>query len=359
VTEAEEEPTSEQEEEIEKNRSIVSKAQERLTDLTSRANVFVQNQIVPAAHQAIATGQPVAITIGKKTFKLAVAMAREVITNPLVQAGIVYGFFQPNEKEYETWTHMLSRFMDAVSEYPSGVFRPTRFLAPRPLTEYERFIRLLKNMYDYGAYGASFSYKYTWVLTVAKLIYNDMEIEEGHNPNATKAVLKNGMKSLQNLYNIYDYIGNPISTIARTATRALVSHIAAPLLRPAQTQSDSDHDPAAASSNEPPASAPASSSAPASASAPVRRRLPKKSDPPDIHRSTPGRTKIKGKKNIQTHLNQRAGSGMPAMTPALVNYAAGVKQSKRGGGKTIQGLAPILEFNEAADDPYLMRQQAH
>jgi hypothetical protein len=47
------------------------------------------------------------------------------------------------------------------------------------------------------------------------------------------------------------------------------------------------------------------------------------------------------------------------MTPALVNYAPGVRQSKRGGGKTIQAMAPILEFNEAADDPYLMRQQAH
>jgi hypothetical protein len=43
----------------------------------------------------------------------------------------------------------------------------------------------------------------------------------------------------------------------------------------------------------------------------------------------------------------------------LVSYAPGVRQSKRGRGKTIQGLAPVLEFNEAADDPYLMRQQAH
>ena len=43
----------------------------------------------------------------------------------------------------------------------------------------------------------------------------------------------------------------------------------------------------------------------------------------------------------------------------LVSYAPGVKQSKRGGAKTIQGLAPVLEFNEAADDPYLMRQQVN
>ena len=42
-----------------------------------------------------------------------------------------------------------------------------------------------------------------------------------------------------------------------------------------------------------------------------------------------------------------------------VSYAPGVKQSKRGGARTIQGLAPVLEFNEAADDPYLMRRQVN
>ena len=43
----------------------------------------------------------------------------------------------------------------------------------------------------------------------------------------------------------------------------------------------------------------------------------------------------------------------------LVSYAPGVRQSRRGGAKTIQGLAPVLEFNETADDPYVMRQQVH
>ena len=43
----------------------------------------------------------------------------------------------------------------------------------------------------------------------------------------------------------------------------------------------------------------------------------------------------------------------------LVTYGPGVRQSKHGAGKTIQGLASVLEFNEAADDPYVMRQQVH
>ena len=218
----------------------MSEAQEKLTHLTSRANDFVQNQIVPAAHRAIETGQPVAIMIGKKSFTLAVAMAREVITNPFVQAGIVYGFFQPNHKEFETWTHMFTRFLDGISQYPLGL------QAPRPLTEYEKFIKLIKNMYEWGAYGGTYAYKYTWIIKVAKLIYNNMEIEEGDNPSSSRALLKTGMNSLQELWNVYDYVKNPISSISRTATRAIAGPIVEPLLR-----RSSDHDPTARSSNQP------------------------------------------------------------------------------------------------------------
>ena len=45
------------------------------------------------------------------------------------------------------------------------------------------------------------------------------------------------------------------------------------------------------------------------------------------------------------------------MTAPLVNYGSGVRRTRRGGARTIQGMAPILEFNEAADDPYVMRQK--
>jgi hypothetical protein len=33
------------------------------------------------------------------------------------------------------------------------------------------------------------------------------------------------------------------------------------------------------------------------------------------------------------------------------------KARAKGGAKTIKGLDPVLEFNETADDPYVMRQQ--
>ena len=50
----------------------------------------------------------------------------------------------------------------------------------------------------------------------------------------------------------------------------------------------------------------------------------------------------------------KQGSGVQ-MTAPLVNYGSGVRQTRRGGARTIQGMAPILEFSEAADDPYVMR----
>ena len=355
-----EEPTSEQEEAINKNRSIVSEAQERLTHLTSRANDFVQNQIVPAAHRAIETGQPVAILIGKKSVTLAVAMARELINNPFVQAGLVYGFFQPNHKEYETWTHMLHRFLDAVSQYPIGL------QAPRPLTEYEKFIQLIKNMYEWGAYGATYGFKYTWILKTAKMIGNHMLEEEGENPSSTKALLNKGMNSLQELWNVYDYVRNPISSIARTATRAIAGPIVEPLLRRTpQPPSDSDRDPTAASSrqllpitdprrrigiigkkSEQAAANKGITVTPAAPAAVPMRRLP-------VKRQDAAYTAKYGK----GHGFQGGGQQALKTQAPLVNYGAGVRQMRRGGGKTIQGLAPVLEFNETADDPYVMRQQ--
>ena len=43
------------------------------------------------------------------------------------------------------------------------------------------------------------------------------------------------------------------------------------------------------------------------------------------------------------------------MTAPLVSYGSGMRQTRREGARTIQGMEPILEINEAADDPYVMR----
>jgi hypothetical protein len=134
---------------------------------------------------------------------------------------------------------MLTRFLDGISQYPLGL------QAPRPLTEYEKFIQLIKNMYEWGANGATHGFRYTWMLKVGKMIGNHMLEEAGDNPSSTRALLKTGMKSLQDLWNVYDYVRNPIRHIARTATRRLVGPIVEPLLRrsPAQPPYDSDDEP--------------------------------------------------------------------------------------------------------------------
>jgi hypothetical protein len=77
--------------------TAVSQAQTTTQHFVSRANEIVQSVIIPAARQAAETAQPVAITIGGKTCKLAVHMAHELLTSPYVPLGIVNGCFQPTQ----------------------------------------------------------------------------------------------------------------------------------------------------------------------------------------------------------------------------------------------------------------------
>ena len=148
------------------------------------------------------------------------------------------------------------------------------------------------------------------------------------------------MNSLQELWNVYDYVRNPISSIARTATRAIVGPIVNPLIR---RSSDIDHDPTARSSNQPLAlpDHPASSSqSKVLTKIQVQRRR-------RLHRDDTQHASS-GEGNGQQALNKQA---------PLVNYGTGVQQIRRGGGNTIKAMAPSLEFKETADDPYVMRQQ--
>ena len=39
----------------------------------------------------------------------------------------------------------------------------------------------------------------------------------------------------------------------------------------------------------------------------------------------------------------------------FVSYDQGIRQSKKGGRMLVKGMAPIMEFNDVGDDPYVMR----
>ena len=239
-------------------------------------------------------------------------------------------------------------------------------------------------MYEWGAFGATYGFRHTWIIRLARLICNNIELEEGESPNSSRALLKSGMKSLQALWNVYDYVKAPISNLAETATRRVVGHYVGPLFRrsPAAPPSDSDNEPLVKprpKKKKPPSD---SDNEPLVKPRPMRKKKP----PPDSdHDPTaasshqpqpiparPRRPIRRGKQNEQGVLYTRGssdsdnrplakaprggmqGSGQQA---PLVNYAPGVRQMRKGGGKTIRPMAPILEFNEAADDPYVMRQQ--
>ena len=387
----------------------MSEAQTRTEQMMSKAKDIVNNTIIPAAHQAVETGKPVAIKIGRFSFNLAVHVARELLSSPMVQAGIVYGYFHPNQMEPETWSHMLHRFLDGVSMYPQGI-QP-----PRQLTQHEQFIRMIRNMYEWGAYGATKQFQYTWILKLSRIIFNSLEEEEGEQPNSLRALLRQGMDSLQDIWNVYNYVRTPISSMASTAARTIGGPVLEPLLRRAvQRTSKPKPSPPVPEQSSPnrgrsssPAAAPSRSNthrrirgktaAPkttyasvepaASSSVPaptVRRRIPNKAPNERSRELSPVRGFTRYEKGWQTRRANQAkakaqassssaaagpvgmydqgsdratikkGGGV-AMTAPLVNYGSGMRQSRRGGARTIQGMAPVLEFNEAADDPYVMR----
>jgi hypothetical protein len=347
--------------------NTVREAGSILTRVANSATSILQNQILPAAQQVVATGQPYIIQLGGRTFKLTIHMARELLSRPTLALGLIYGFTLDNKMMPEDWIEMAQRVV----------------LTGDPPPEYsyaEQMINLLLNMGEMGFQGALPHVALTWASKLGKIMGEHLANEQNVAPRALKAIAKLGMQSLVKLW---------------SARRAVTNyHDRRPPQRRGRHSSESDHDPTAASSNQGRAvhvapssdsdnkplvrswptkkkkqpAAPASDSdnkplvrgTPASDSdnKPLAQTNPRRNQA-DIHRNTPGRVRIRAKKDIYTHLTQRSGRGMPAMTPALVNYAPGVRQSKRGGGKTIQAMAPILEFNEAADDPYLMRQQAH
>ena len=52
---------------------------------------------------------------------------------------------------------------------------------------------------------------------------------------------------------------------------------------------------------------------------------------------------------------EASGVGRGRKAAPLVNYGSGLRQTRRGGATTIKAMAPIMEYNDIGDDPYVMR----
>jgi hypothetical protein len=277
----------------------------------------MQQQIMPAAQQVVDSGAPIVLRIGKSAFKLTLRMAEELLQSPIVQGYIIYGFMLDNKFKPEHWTETLYRQW-------SGEQAPV-------WSEYNQMWILIDNMTLWGLYGAKRHLYSVGVAKLGGLILKQIEAADNLAPGSIRKIARVGFQSLQGLYKVYQLVQSPMNAVLALTNTA--------------RDPDSDHDPTARSSNQQLAlpDRPASSSKSqrlADVQADRRRKL--------IEDATPSSSSGEGRG--QQALGKRA---------PLVNYGAGVRQMRKGGGKTIRAMAPILEFNETADDPYLMRQQVH
>ena len=223
-----------------------------------------------------------------------------------------------NKLKPEHWTDALYR--KVITGEPPPVW-----------SQYHQMWILIDNMSLWGLYGARRHMYSVGASQLSALILKQIEAADNLAPGSIRKIARVGFQSLQGLYKVYQMIQSPMNAVLALTNTA--------------RDPDSDHDPTARSSNQQLAlpDRPASSSKSqrlADVQADRRRKL--------IEDATPSSSSGEGRG--QQALGKRA---------PLVNYGAGVRQMRKGGGKTIRAMAPILEFNETADDPYLMRQQAH
>ena len=203
--------------------NTVREAGSILTRVANSATSILQNQILPAAQQVVATGQPYIIQLGGRTFKLTIHMARELLSRPTLALGLIYGFTLDNKMMPEDWIEMAQRVV----------------LTGDPPPEYsyaEQMINLLLNMGEMGFQGALPHVALTWASKLGKIMGEHLANEQNVAPRALKAIAKLGMQSLVKLW---------------SARRAVTNyHDRRPPQRRGRHSSESDHDPKAASSNQ-------------------------------------------------------------------------------------------------------------
>ena len=61
------------------------------------------------------------------------------------------------------------------------------------------------------------------------------------------------------------------------------------------------------------------------------------------------------RRKLQLSRGDEADVGEGRKATPLVNYGSGLRKTRRGGATTIKAMAPIMEYNDIGDDPYVMR----
>ena len=254
----------------------------------------------------------------------------------------MYGYMLDNKMAPKTWSDWSYRVL--VSGDP-----------PPQFSQYDQLLKLVDNMAVWGLYGAKRHLSSIWAFKLGNIILKQIEATENLAPGAIRSVANAGFQSLQGLYKMYQWIHAPMNAALALTNRphdsaqpasSSKSKALAKIQVQRRRRLHRDDTPQASTEDEPVKAQPpepaSSSKSKVLAKVQVQRRR-------RLHRDdTPPASSSEG--NGQQGINKQA---------PLVNYAPGVRQSKRGGGKTITTMAPILEFNETADDPYVMRQQVH
>ncbi len=161
---------------MEQLKETAHQSEKILPRVTERITSILQQQIMPAAQQVVASGAPIVLQLGKFTFKLSLQMAQELLQSPIVQGHIMYGYMLDNKMVPETWNEWFYRVIDGDP--------------PPQFSEYDQMIKLIGNIAIWGFYGAKRHMSSIWAFKLSQIILKQIEASENLAPGAIRSIAK-------------------------------------------------------------------------------------------------------------------------------------------------------------------------
>lgn len=328
------EPLSEQKkEEANEMKQIVLVTDDKLRNLRESAEGIVANIVKPAMQEAANTGKTVAITLGRKSLQITAEVAHELLTSPYVIAIVLAGWYG----------HGTIPMAEPASGFMWGKLATMgRSLLGIPQPEISTWAAIVAQVKDIQ-----------WAFKAGVKLHASMKLAKSIAKEVgVLAEIKNDARKRD----VSDLVGAQMEAI-KALTSALQSRdvmaarqharkLPKALQDKLSSDSEATYGPAkkvrAIKNNRRPLAIRDRNAVEEFNSVPTEAR-----SNPTVH-DLPRFPRMK---------IRRRGKGEPSVKQSdLVNYGDGLRQAKKGGRATIKGMEPILEHNEMADDPYVIRQ---
>ena len=323
---------------------IVLVTNDKMRALRESAEYQMANLVRPIAQQALDTGKTVALVLGQKTLNITQDMAKELLESPWVIGLVLIGWYGSGNIPI---TQSMGEF------WTTKILNYGRSIIGLPVPEVSQWAKYMLMAKDVGAtlqVGVKTHFGMKFAKSLAKEIGILSEIKNGVQHKDVKDIVGAQVEAIKALT-------NALQTQNVVAARRHVNKLPTALQDEMPSDADANYRPVRSRDTK----RRALMDKPKFKALMGKRRdyvdefsatRTEARENPTVHSEpTVARRKRKGKGGA---VGISEISEISKIPPAQRALRAKPKLVTGGGG-----LAPVLEFNETADDPYVMRQQVH